>query len=93
VIGQAGETPASLTLNYKSNNQERFYLKMGSLHLRIPDEKHQRLRELARSKNISVNKLLEELTTMALTEYDLETRFRLRASIGSTEKALLILDQ
>jgi HicB family len=66
---------------------------MGSLHLRIPDEKHQRLRELARSKNISVNKLLEELTTMALTEYDLETRFRLRASRGSTEKALLILDQ
>lgn len=35
---------------------------MGSLHLRIPDEKHQRLRELAKSRNISVNKLLEELT-------------------------------
>ena len=43
---------------------------MGSLHLRIPDEKHQRLKELAKSKNISLNKLLEELTTMALTEYD-----------------------
>ena len=66
---------------------------MGSLHLRIPDEKHQRLRELAKSRNISVNKLLEELTTMALTEYDLETRFKLRASRGSTEKALLILDK
>jgi HicB family len=64
---------------------------MGSLHLRIPDEKHQRLKELAKSKNISVNKLLEELTTMALTEYDLETRFRLRASRGSTEKALEVL--
>jgi hypothetical protein len=66
---------------------------MGSLHLRIPDEKHQRLKELAKSKNTSVNKLLEELTTMALTEYDLETRFRLRASRGSTEKALLVLDK
>ena len=66
---------------------------MGSLHLRIPDEKHQRLRELAKSRNISVNKLLEELTTMALTEYDLETRFKLRASRGSTEKALLVLDK
>lgn len=66
---------------------------MGSLHLRIPDEKHQRLKELARSKNISVNKLLEELTTMALTEYDLETRFKLRANKGSTEKALLVLDK
>ncbi len=66
---------------------------MGSLHLRIPDEKHQRLRELARSRNISVNKLLEELTTIALTEYDLETRFKLRASRGSTEKALEVLDK
>lgn len=28
---------------------------------------------------------------MALTEYDLETRFRLRASKGSTEKASLVL--
>ncbi len=66
---------------------------MGSVHLRIPDEKHQRLKELAKSRNISVNKLLSELTTMALTEYDLETRFKLRASRGSTEKALGILDQ
>ena len=66
---------------------------MGSLHLRIPDEKHQRLRELAKSRNISVNKLLEELTTMALTEYDVETRFKLRASRGSTEKALLVLNK
>ena len=66
---------------------------MGSLHPPIPDEKHQRLRELAKSRNISVNKLLEELTTMALTEYDIETRFKLRASRGSTEKALLVLDK
>ncbi|PSB11622.1 toxin-antitoxin system HicB family antitoxin [Pleurocapsa sp. CCALA 161] len=66
---------------------------MGSLHLRIPDEKHQRLKELAKSRNISVNKLLEELATMALTEYDLETRFRIRASRGSSEKALEVLDK
>ena len=66
---------------------------MGSLHLRIPDEKHQRLKELAKSKNMSVNKLLEELTTIALTEYDLETRFRVRASRGSREKALDVLDK
>lgn len=66
---------------------------MGSLHLRIPDDKHQRLKELARSRNISVNKLLEELTTMALAEYDLENRFKLRARRGSTEKALEVLDK
>ena len=66
---------------------------MGSLHLRIPDDKHQRLKELAKSRKISVNKLLEELTTMALAEYDLEKRFKLRASRGSTEKALEVLDK
>lgn len=66
---------------------------MGSLHLRIDDQKHKRLKELAKSRNMSVNKLLEELTTIALTEYDLETRFRLRASRGSTEKALEVLNK
>ena len=66
---------------------------MGSLHLRIPDDKHQKLKELAKSRNISVNKLLEELTTIALTEYDLETRFKLRVSRGSTAKALEVLDK
>lgn len=66
---------------------------MGSLHLRIPDEKHQRLKELAKSKNMSVNKLLEELATIALTEYDIETRFKIRANRGSTEKALEVLDK
>ena len=66
---------------------------MSTLHLRIPDEKHQRLKELAKAKNISVNKLMEELATMALAEYDLETRFKVRASRGSTEKALEVLEK
>jgi hypothetical protein len=66
---------------------------MGSLHLRISNEKHQRLKELAKSKNMSVNKLLEELATIALTEYDIETRFKVRANRGSTEKALEVLEK
>ena len=66
---------------------------MGSLHLRISNEKHQRLKELAKSKNMSVNKLLEELATIALTEYDIETRFKIRANRGSTEKALEVLEK
>ena len=66
---------------------------MSTLHLRIPDEKHQRLKELAKAKNISVNKLMEELATMALAEYDLETRFKVRASRGSKEKALEVLEK
>jgi hypothetical protein len=42
---------------------------------------------------MSVNKLLEELATIALTEYDLETRFKIRANRGSTEKALEVLEK
>ncbi|MEM9275012.1 MAG: toxin-antitoxin system HicB family antitoxin [Cyanobacteria bacterium P01_F01_bin.143] len=66
---------------------------MESLPLRIPDEQHQRFKESIRSKNVSVNKLLEELTTMVLAEYDLETRFRVRISKGSREKVLEVLDK
>ena len=66
---------------------------MGSLHLRISNEKHRRLKELAKSKNMSVNKLLEELATIALAEYDIETRFKIRANRGSTEKALEVLEK
>jgi hypothetical protein len=66
---------------------------MGALHLRIPDEKHQRLKELAKSKNMSINKLLEEITTIALTEYDIEIRFKLMSNRGSAERALEILEK
>lgn len=66
---------------------------MSTLHLRIPLEKHQRLKELAKAKNISVKKLMEELATMALAKYDLETRFKVRASRGSTDKALEVLEK
>jgi hypothetical protein len=40
-----------------------------------------------------MNKLIEELSTAALAEFDAETRFRARAAIGSPEKALRILDK
>lgn len=39
---------------------------MATLTLRIPDDKQARLRELARSRKISVNKLLEEFSTAGL---------------------------
>jgi len=34
--------------------------------IRLPDEKHERLKELAKRRNISVNKLVEELSTFEL---------------------------
>lgn len=64
---------------------------MATLTLRIPDDKAARLRELAKRRKISVNKLMEELSTAGLTEFDAETRFRLMATRGSAAKGLKLL--
>ena len=66
---------------------------MGTLTIRIPDDKHERLKALAASKGISINKLIEDLSTIALTEFDAETRFRAMAAKGNIEEGLAILDK
>jgi predicted transcriptional regulator len=66
---------------------------MATLTIRLPDDKHARLRELARQRKISLNKLMEELATIALTEFDAETRFRARAARGSVAEGLRLLDK
>jgi predicted transcriptional regulator len=66
---------------------------MSTLTLRLPDDKHDRLRQLARSQNISLNKLFEEFATIALAEFDAHTRFRPRAAAGSRETGLRLLDK
>lgn len=66
---------------------------MATLTIRLPDEKHERLRQLAGSRHLSMNKLIEELSTLALAEFDAETRFRARAVAGSREKGLGLLDK
>lgn len=64
---------------------------MAAINIRLSDEKHERLKQLAKSKNISVNKLMEELVTIALTEFDVETRFKLLANRGSVERGLELI--
>ena len=66
---------------------------MSTLTLRLPDEKHDRLRQLARHQNISLNKLFDEFATIALAEFDAFTRFRARAAAGSREEGLRLLDK
>jgi predicted transcriptional regulator len=65
---------------------------MATLTLRLPDDKHLRLKALAKKRHISVNKLMEELSTQAIAEFDAETRFRAMASKGSIKKGLEVLD-
>jgi predicted DNA-binding protein len=60
---------------------------MSALTFRLPDDKHERLKELSRQRKISINRLLDEMTTLMLAEFDAETRFQLRVSRGQGQEA------
>lgn len=66
---------------------------MSTLTIRLPDDKHQRLKALAASNSISVNKLIDELATVALANYDARVRFETRAARGHPRRALALLDK
>jgi predicted transcriptional regulator len=53
---------------------------MSTLTIRLPDDTCDRLKQLASSRGVSVNKLIEELSTAALATYDAETRFAAMAA-------------
>ncbi|MEQ1597384.1 MAG: toxin-antitoxin system HicB family antitoxin [Casimicrobium sp.] len=60
---------------------------MSALTVRLPDDKHDRLRALAASRGTTLNRLIDEMTTMMLVEHDAEVRFRLRAQRGAGQFA------
>ncbi|MEN8822634.1 MAG: toxin-antitoxin system HicB family antitoxin [Abyssibacter sp.] len=66
---------------------------MATLTIRLPDDKHTRLKALAKRRKLSVNKLVEELSTQAIAEFDSENRFRAMAARGSVKKGLKVLDK
>jgi len=66
---------------------------MATMTIRLPDSKHERLKRLAEQRGVSLNKLFEEWSTVALTEFDAETRFRLLAAKGNPKRALRVLDK
>ena len=66
---------------------------MATMTIRIPDDKHSRLKALARYRHVSVNKLVEELSTQALAEFDSEVRFRALAARGDMSKGLKVLNK
>ncbi|MFT7722759.1 MAG: toxin-antitoxin system HicB family antitoxin [Roseateles sp.] len=66
---------------------------MSTLTIRLTDDKHERLKALARANAISVNKLVDELATVALANYDARVRFETRAARGRPERALALLDK
>jgi predicted DNA-binding ribbon-helix-helix protein len=65
---------------------------MSNLTIRLPDDKHERLRALAEARKISVNKLIDELATVALADHDARMRLKTCARRGSARKALDVLN-
>ncbi|MDP2792467.1 MAG: toxin-antitoxin system HicB family antitoxin [Sulfurisoma sp.] len=68
---------------------------MTALTVRLPEEKHRRLKALAKSRGTPLNRLIDEMTTLMLAEFDAETRFRLRAEhgAGKEERGLELLNK
>lgn len=66
---------------------------MSAITLRLPEDKHQRLKTMAEKRGMSINQLLNEMATLLLADFDAETRFRLRAERGrgKTERGLELL--
>ncbi|CAN7604263.1 ribbon-helix-helix protein, CopG family [Neorhizobium tomejilense] len=66
---------------------------MSTLTIRLPSDQHERLKALAAARGTSINKLFEEFSSRALAEFDIETRFRLRAAKGDKKRGLALLDK
>jgi predicted transcriptional regulator len=68
---------------------------MTAITVRLPDEKHRRLKALAKTRGTPLNRLIDEMTTLMLAEFDAETRFNVRAArgAGKTARGLELLDK
>jgi hypothetical protein len=66
---------------------------MATMTIRLPQAKHQRLRLLAARSGVNLNKLVDEWASMALAQFDAETRFIARASRGNARRGLALLEK
>lgn len=66
---------------------------MSTLTIRLPDETAERLKALAKSRGLSTNKMVEQLSAYALAAWDTENHFRALAATGDVNRALAVLDR
>ncbi len=64
---------------------------MATITYSITDEKLNQLSELATAQKTSINNVIDELVTVAISEREAFLRFNARAGRGNPEKALEIL--
>jgi hypothetical protein len=67
-------------------------LTMSTITLRIPNTKHERLKNLAHGKNISLNKMFEEWATVALVQQDTQASYDSSKARGNRQRGLALLD-
>lgn len=66
---------------------------MSTLSIRLPDDVTDRLKSLAQSRKISLNKLMFELSTRALVEEDSRKLFEAAQLRGNPSRGLQLLDE
>jgi predicted transcriptional regulator len=66
---------------------------MSTLSVRLPDDIAERLKNLANKRNVSVNKLMNELSTRALLEEEARQQFLAAQLRGSRKRGLKMLDE
>lgn len=66
---------------------------MSTLTIRLPDAKHERLKALARAREVSMNRLIDEWATVALAQHDALAHYSLRAKRGNAALGLALLDK
>ena len=66
---------------------------MSTMTLRLPEDVANRLKNVAESRGMSVNRLMTEISVQALASYDTEMRFKTMAAEANIPAALALLDR
>jgi predicted transcriptional regulator len=66
---------------------------MTTLSIRLPDDMAERLKSIAKVRDISVNKLMFELSAQVLAEEESKQRFIAAQLRGNPKQALRLLDE
>ncbi|MGL5033207.1 MAG: toxin-antitoxin system HicB family antitoxin [Microcystaceae cyanobacterium] len=64
---------------------------MTTLTIQLADDKHTHLQQLADIKGISVDQLIEEISSLVLSELKIYTRFKVMADQGDRAEGLRLL--
>lgn len=64
---------------------------MSTLNIRLSVDTHERLKLMARAKGVSMNKLIDELATVALATFEARVQFETQAVRGNAGRSLSLL--